>query len=49
MSAVLTELLTYLFKFVIMLICAFCGILVGKKIRANKDAKESIEKSNTEA
>ena len=47
MTAVISELLTYLFKFVIMLICAFCGILVGKKIRANKDAKtatEAIEK-----
>ena len=40
MSAVLTELFTYLFKFVVMLICAFCGILVGKKLRANKDVKE---------
>ena len=47
MTAVFSELLTYLFKFIIMLICAFCGILVGKKIRAGKDAKaptEAIEK-----
>ncbi len=41
MSAVLSELVTYLFKFFVMIVCAFCGILVGKKIRANKDLKES--------
>ena len=49
MTAVLSELLTYLFKFVVMLVCAFCGILVGKKIRANKDLKEpAIAKESKE-
>ena len=43
MTAVLSELLTYLFKFVCMLVCAFCGILVSKKLRANKDAKTTAE------
>ncbi len=39
MTAVLYELFTYLFKFFAMILCAACGIIVGKKIRANKDQK----------
>lgn len=39
MSALLSELLTYGIKFIAMLICAFFGILVGKKIKENKNNK----------
>lgn len=43
MSALLSELVTYLIKFLAMLIFAFLGILAGKKIRSNKDAKLAVE------
>ncbi|MGN0367202.1 MAG: hypothetical protein ACI4EK_00340 [Wujia sp.] len=43
MTAVLSELVTYLIKFFAMLLCAGLGIMVGKKIRANKDAKDQEE------
>lgn len=39
MEALMSEIITYLIKFFAMLICAFLGIIVGKKIRANKDEK----------
>lgn len=37
MSALISELLTYGIKFIAMLACAFFGIIVGKKIRSNKN------------
>ena len=37
MTALISEIITYLIKFFAMLVCAFLGIIVGKKIRANKD------------
>lgn len=43
MWALLSELVTYLIKFVAMLFFAFLGIMAGKKIRANKDAKLAVE------
>ncbi len=43
MSALLSELVTYLIKFFAMLVFAFLGILAGKKIRANKDARLAVE------
>lgn len=39
MAALMSEIITYLIKFFAMLIFAFLGIVVGKKIRANKDEK----------
>lgn len=45
MSALLSELLTYIIKFVVMLVCAGFGIMVGKKIRQNKNAKIAAEKN----
>ncbi len=43
MSALLSELVTYLIKFFAMLVFAFLGILAGKKIRSNKDARLAVE------
>ena len=41
MNALLTEILTYVIKFVAMIVCAFLGIQVGKILRKRKD--ENIE------
>lgn len=41
MSAVFSELVTYLIKFFAMIVCAGLGIIVGKKVRKNKDEKEN--------
>ena len=46
LSALVTEIISYVFKFIVMLICAFCGILVGKILRKRKDEKEAQEESN---
>lgn len=43
MWAVISEFVVYLIKFVAMLLFAFLGIQVGKKIRANKDAQLGTE------
>lgn len=45
MSALLSELVTYLIKFLAMLVFAFLGILAGKKIRSNKDARLAMEQN----
>lgn len=45
MGALLSEFVTYLIKFLAMLVFAFFGILAGKKIRANKDAKLAEQQS----
>lgn len=37
--AFFSSLIGYLFKMVIIGAVAFCGILLGKKLRDNKDAK----------
>ncbi len=42
MWAVLSEFIVYLIKFVAMLVCAYLGIMVGKKVRANKDNQEEV-------
>lgn len=42
MDLLLNELVVYVIKFIAMLACAFLGIVVGKKLRKNKDAKEDI-------
>ncbi len=39
MSALLTEIVSYLIKFVAMIVCAFLGIQVGKVLRKRKDEK----------
>lgn len=39
MIHVWSELLVYVIKFLSMLVCAGLGIMVGKKIRKNKDVK----------
>lgn len=44
MEAIMSELLTYLFKFVVMIVFATIGVFVGKKIRQNKNAKIAAEK-----
>lgn len=43
MSALISELLLYIVKFILFLACAFVGIKVGGKIRANKNAKLAAE------
>lgn len=43
MSALISELVLYIVKFIIFLACAFVGIKVGGKIRANKNAKLAAE------
>lgn len=43
MTPILNELIKYLIKFVAMIICAGLGIMVGKNIRKNKDAKNQEE------
>lgn len=43
MGALWSELITYIIKFLAMLVFAFFGIVAGKKIRANKDAKLAEE------
>lgn len=42
MNLLINEFVQYVIKFVAMLACAFLGILAGKKIRQNKDAKEDL-------
>lgn len=47
MSALLTEIVGYLIKFVAMIVCAFLGIQVGKVLRKRKDEKvETADSSN---
>lgn len=46
MSALISEFVTYIIKFIVMIACAAFGILVGKKIRKNKNNKLAAE--NTE-
>lgn len=48
MSAVISELLTYLFKAVVMIICAIAGVLLGKVLRKKKDIKLAAETSDNE-
>lgn len=43
MIHVWSELVVYAIKFLAMLVCAGLGIMVGKKIRKNKDAKNQEE------
>ena len=43
MIHVWNELLVYVIKFLSMLVCAGLGIMVGKKIRKNKDVKNQEE------
>ena len=43
MIHVWSELLVYVIKFLSMLVCAGLGIMVGKKIRKNKDVKNQEE------
>lgn len=45
MTALINELVKYLIKFLAMLVCAFLGICVGKKIRNNKNNQMASEKS----
>lgn len=45
MTALINELVQYLIKFFAMLICAFLGITVGKKVRKNKNEKLAQEKT----
>lgn len=39
MGALISELATYLIKFIIMIACAVFGFIVGAKIRKNKNTK----------
>lgn len=39
MGALISEFITYIIKFIAMLGCAVLGVLVGKKIRKNKNEK----------
>lgn len=39
MGALISELVTYLIKFIIMIACAVVGVIVGGKIRKNKNEK----------
>ncbi len=49
MSALLTEIVSYLIKFVAMIVCAFLGIQVGKVLRKRKDEKvETAEGGSNE-
>lgn len=49
MSALLTEIVSYLIKFVAMIVCAFLGIQVGKVLRKRKDEKvEAADSSSNE-
>jgi len=48
MELLVNEIVQYVLKFVAMIACAFLGIVVGKKIRKNKDAKLAAEQ-NTES
>lgn len=45
MTAVINELVQYLIKFFAMLICAFLGICVGKKLRKNKNEQTASAKT----
>lgn len=45
MNALLSELVSYLIKFFAMIICMLAGIMVGKKLRKNKDEKIAAEKT----
>ena len=46
MIHVWSELLVYVIKFLSMLVCAGLGIMVGKKIRKNKDVKNIVPNLN---
>ena len=49
MSALLTEIISYVIKFVAMIVCAFFGIMVGRVLRKRKDEKIKIaDESNNE-
>lgn len=39
MGALISEFITYIIKFIVMLGCAWLGVLAGKKIRKNKNEK----------
>lgn len=43
MASVFSELVVYIIKFLAMLVCAFLGIMVGKNIRAKKDAEQASQ------
>lgn len=45
MELLVNEIVQYVLKFVIMIACAFFGIMAGKKIRKNKDAKLAAEQT----
>jgi len=45
MEALISEILKYLIKFIAMILFAFVGVIVGKKIRQNKNAKLAAEKN----
>ncbi len=44
MEAILSELISYLIKYVVFAALAVAGILTGSKIRKNKNAKEAEQK-----
>lgn len=46
MGALISELATYLVKFIIMITCAVFGVMVGGKIRKNK--KEKLAAQNNQ-
>lgn len=46
MTDLINEFVQYGIKFLAMLICAFAGICVGKKVRKNKNAKLAAEAEN---
>lgn len=46
MTALINEFVQYLFKFIVMLVCAFLGICAGKAWREKKDAQTASEKSS---
>lgn len=47
--AFVSELLTYLIKFIALGIIAVIGVFCGIKLKKNKNAKLEMEKSNEEA
>ncbi len=47
--AFVSELLTYLFKFIVLGIIAVIGVICGAKIRKNKSAKTELDEYNEKA
>ncbi|MCM1498623.1 MAG: hypothetical protein NC124_09175 [Clostridium sp.] len=47
--ALVNELLTYLFKFIVLFVIAIAGGICGAKIKKNKIAKEAAVEEQTEA